>query len=307
MPPGDTERTVEAVIRTLLANGYAVTGVERSPRYIELACERSDHLGARCRFLIAATDEGRLTPAEIETVEYSARRDGRAVVFVGREATDAQLAWEDFFDALGGGVPAWRALADFYGEWLAEAARNRLPESQTGEAWRLFEELIADGLGFVFGRRVVRLGAMKRGQAVSDLVAQIPTSELVVVDGKASGDGFNVTKDSLRALVEYTTRQRDRQQGQSQVVAALVLSSEFAQDEPALSELARWFLGEARVPLGFMDAALLGDLVSRVKVQPQLRMALRWRQILTGGRVTERTVDTELKAADEERYPGKGQ
>jgi len=304
---GDTERTVELVTRTLLANGYAISGVERSPRYIELACERSDNLGARCRFLIVATDEDRLTQTEIETVEYTARRDGRAVVLVGREATDVQLAWEDFLDALGGGVPAWRALADFYGEWLVETALNQVPRGQSGEAWRLFEDLIADGLGFVFGRRVVRLGARKRGQAVSDLVAQLPTSELLVVDGKASSDGFDAAKGSLRALIEYTKRQRDRQQGQFQVLAALVLSSSFRQDDDALAEVARWFLGEARVPLAFMDAPLLVELVRRVRGEPHLRNALRWHQLLTGGRVTQRAIDAELRSAVEERYPGRGQ
>ncbi len=306
MAPSEIERTVEVATRTLVANGYAITGVVRSPRYIELACERSDNLGARCRFLIVATDEESLTPAEIGTVEYSALRDGRALVLIGREGTDRQLSWADFLDALGGAVPAWRALAEFYGEWLVKTAANQLPTDETGEAWRLFEDLIADGLGFVFGRRVVRFGARKRGQAVSDLVAQLPSSQLLVVDAKAASRGFDTSKDSLRALIEYTKRQRDRQQGHDEVVAALVLSSSFQQKDEGLADVAHWFLGETRVPLSFMDASLLGAVVDRVKREPLVRNALRWHQIFTGGRVTQGAIDAELRAAGDERYPGKG-
>ena len=307
MGPGEIERTVEVATRTLVANGYAITGATRSPRYIEIACERSDNLGARCRFLIVATDEESLTPAEIETVEYSAHRDGRALVLIGREATERQLSWADFLDALGGAVPAWRALAEFYGDWLLKAAANELPTGQTGEAWRLFEDLIADGLGFVFGRRVVRFGARKRGQAVSDLVAQLPNSQLLVVDAKSASKGFDASKESLRALIEYTKRQRDRQQGHDEVVAALVLSSCFQQKDEALADVAHWFLGEARVPLAFMDAAVLGSLVDRVKREPLLRNALRWHQVFTGGHVTQGVVDSELRAAGDERYPVRAQ
>jgi len=301
------ERTVEVATRTLVANGYVITGVERSPRFIELACERSDSLGARCRFLIVATDEASLTQTEIETLQRNATRDGRAIVLVGGEGTDQQLSWDDFLDALGGAVPAWRALADFYGPWLVETAANRLPHGQTGEVWRLFEDLTADGLGFVFGRRVVRFGARKRGQAVSDLIAQVPSSQLLVVDAKAASGGFDASKGSLRALIEYTKRQKDRQRGHYEVMAALVVSSSFQQADDSLMDVAQWFLGEARVPLSFMDAHLLVALVDRVRAEPRLRNAIRWHQLFTGGRLAQRAIEEEIRAAEAERYPGKGQ
>src|SRR5262249_17789941 len=150
-----------------------------------------------------------------------------------------------------------------------------------------------DGLGFVFGRRALLLGARKRGQAVTDLIAQLPSSRLVVVDAKAASRGFDASKDSLRALIEYTARQRDRQQGHAGIVASLILSSSFQQTDAALSDVSRWFLSEARVPLAFMDASLLATLVVRVRQAPLMRNAVRWHQLLAGGRLTQPVVDEE--------------
>jgi hypothetical protein len=256
--------------------------------------------------LLAATDEDGFTDAEIEALEYAAKRERRAIVLVGRDSTDRQLSWTEFLDALGGAVPAWRALTDFFPTWLLEASLNRLPPGQVGEAWRLFEDLVADGLGFVLGRKVLQLGARKRGKAVSDMIAQVPTEELLVVDAKAASGGFDVSRDSLRPLVEYTKRQIVRQRGHHRVLAALVISSSFRQDDDGLNGLARWFLGDVRVPLSFAEARLLVTIVDRLKQRPVLRSALRWDQLLTGGRIDERLVVEEIAGAGEERYPGRG-
>ena len=38
---------------------------------------------------------------------------------------------------------------------------------------------------------------------MSDIVAVLPTTELLVVDAKAAGEQFDVSWPALRALVEY--------------------------------------------------------------------------------------------------------
>ena len=54
-------------------------------------------------------------------------------------------------------------------------------------------------VGFCFGRRVRRLGAVKRGQKVSDMIALIPEGSVLVVDAKATSTSFNAAVSELRA------------------------------------------------------------------------------------------------------------
>ena len=132
-----------------------------------------------------------------------------------------QLGWTEFLEVMGGAVPSWKALTDEYLEHLQKASKNEIPSGLTGEAWWIFESLVADGLEFCFGRRVNRLGGQRRGQRVSDMVAPLPDFSVVVVDAKASGPGFDANAGSLRALAEYVNKQKQRQQGGGDVVAAL--------------------------------------------------------------------------------------
>ena len=103
-----------------------------------------------------------------------------------------------------------RAYQEF-GQHLEAASKNELPAAMAGEPWRLFEDLVADGVEFCFGRRVNRLGAHKRGKKVSDMVAPLPDFNVIVIDAKATGTEFDASWPSLRALVEYVNKQKERQ------------------------------------------------------------------------------------------------
>jgi hypothetical protein len=142
-------------------------------------------------------------------------------------------------DAFGGAVPSWRALGPEYLQNLQTASCNRLPIGQKGEAWRLFEQLVADGLEFGFARRVRRLGAEKRGSRLCDMTAQIPEGQILVVDAKATETSFDAAIHNLRPLIEYTNNQRLRQRGYNDVLAALVISKDFNQDASELASISR--------------------------------------------------------------------
>jgi hypothetical protein len=73
-----------------------------------------------------------------------------------------------------------------------------------GEAWRFFEDLVADGFDLVFGRKERRMGARRRGQRVGDMITQIPDGAVLVVDPKATAGAFSAAISELRPLIEYT-------------------------------------------------------------------------------------------------------
>jgi hypothetical protein len=293
---------VALAARTLLLAGYAIENSRRQPTHIEILCHKTSVLASDVRYLVAITEAESFTEHTVQELRRIAGREGRSLVLVGATATELQLGWVDFLDALGGAVPSWRALAPEYENDLLTTAGNRLPAGVTGEAWRLFEDLVADGFELVFGRKVRRMGARKRGQRVSDMITQMPDGAVLVVDAKATASAFNASISELRPLIEYTRMQRLRQRGHNEVFAAVLVAPAFEQDCSGLSAVSRQFVTEAAVPVGFLHASVLSQMVTSLSQRPDLRVAVHWRSLFSGGLVDAHDFQSELTRADTERY-----
>jgi hypothetical protein len=293
--------TVALATRTLLLAGYAIENGRRQPIHIEILCHKTSVLASDVQYLVAITEADGFTEHTVQELRSIAMREGRSLVLVGANATELQLGWLDFLDALGGAVPSWRALTPGYTGNLLTAATNNLPDGMVGEAWRLFEDLVADGFELVFGRKVRRMGARRRGQRVSDMITQIPDGAVLVVDAKATAGSFNASISELRPLIEYTRMQRLRQRGHNEVFAAVLVGPAFEQDVGGLSSVSRQFVAETGVPVAFLSADLLGKMVSALCVRPDLRNAVHWRSLFAGGLIQERDFQSNLARAQSER------
>ncbi len=133
------------------------------------------------------------------------------------------------------------------------------------------------------------------------MVAPLPDFDVIVVDAKASEAGYDASSPSFRPLVEYVARQKVRQRGGGQVIAALVISSQFLQDEAGLTKVAREFIGETRTPLCLITAESLAHVVNHLLHRPDIRGAIRWKMIFGGGLITLKILDSEISAAAQER------
>jgi hypothetical protein len=264
-------------------------------------------LGARVPYLFAVTDTGDLSDSTVERIRNVAFREARVPVIIGPNPMDGTVTWNEFLEAFGGEVPSWRALSDDYPLRLETLAVNKLPKDESGEAWRLFEGAVADGLEFVLGRRVTRLGGGRRGQRVSDILVNTPDSAVCVVDAKAYESPFNVTAPALRSLGEYVTNQVTRQQGQNTVGSAILVAAAFQQNPESLLAAANGFLADYRVPLALIEIETLNEMVRRMSESPHLRSAIRWRQILCRiGLVEKKLFSQELEQARLERQARDG-
>lgn len=288
-------------IRTLLLSGFTIENNERQPTHTEIYCS-APMLGASVPLMIVLTDEDTLPPDIWPQVQLAAQRCNRTLVTIANLPGADQLGWVDFLESFGGAVPSWRALDDSYLGKLDVAAMNANPEGFEGEAWRLFESLVADGLEFCFGRSVTRLGAAKRGQKVSDMIAQIPDGSVLVLDAKATSTSFNAAISELRALAEYTGNERIRQRGFSEVFGAVVVSKAFDQNEASLLQVSREFMPQTGVPVAFLEVSTLAHFVTCFKRQPNLRTGLKWRFLFGGGLLTKAMFDKEVEALKGERY-----
>jgi hypothetical protein len=299
--PEVTRDIVAVATRTLLAAGYAIAGVQRQPTHIEFNCERVSRLGPAVRFLIGITDKSEFSEDDVRAIFHAATNQNRLAVLVSMSGGQGQLAWTEFLEVMGGAVPSWKALTDEYRNDLEKASKNKTPTGQSGEPWWIFESLVADGLEFCFGRRVNRLGGHKRGKRVSDMVAPLPDFSVVVVEAKASGPGFDATAAALRPLVEYIEKQKLRQTGGGEVIAALVVSSGFVQDEEGLAGAAKEFLGQTRTPLCFVTAENLWLLVKMLRDKPDIRSCVRWNMLFSGGLIRSQQIESEICAVMQER------
>jgi hypothetical protein len=286
-------------VRTLMLNGFKIETNRRQPGHTELSCT-TEILGTPVRLLLAFTQD-EFTPESVGTLREIARRESRSLVMVGAHTDDLQLGWKDFLDALGGGLPSWRALSKEYSDSLIAAAQNQLPAGYEGEAWRIFEDLVEDGLAFIFGRKVHKLGAKRRGAKVSDMTAQLPDGALLVVDAKASKDPFDAAIHNLRALAEYTRNQVQRQRGHFAVSSALIVAFAFVQNEADLLQISREFSAQSSIPVSFLTTRTLQQMVTKLSLEPKLRSGLNWRLLFAGGITVIKAFDLEVKALKSER------
>jgi hypothetical protein len=287
--------------RTLAANGYVVTRGYAHPDYLEIGCEKSDVFGCELRYLVAVTDRKELDGSQVEALARRCSTEGRILVVVGREGAPGQLPLGEFFDRLGGEVPRWRALTGDYHRAIRTAARNRIPRGHRGPAWRLLEDLAADGLEFSFGRRARRLGGRTPGARTPDVLVVAPDLRLYLLDAKAASSPFDASWPNLRALGEYVDQQRERQRGSFAVNGAVIVSSGFAQREAALARTSLEFAQEHRVALAFLPAEVLSTVVAAMREHIDVRNAVQWRRVLQGGLVTTTAFEQELRRTCQQR------
>lgn len=290
--------------RTLRAAGYVITDSTRTDQYVAFTCERTSLLRAKLRFVIAISYSRDFSEGAEARLAGLARESGGILVrvAVGPPADEDTVPWGEFLDVLGGAIPSWRALSADFRDGLLASSQGTLPAGQSGEAWRLFEELVADGLEFVLGRRVRRLGARRRGEDLPDMLASTPDDLILVVDAKstASADGFDGR--NLRALREYCVKQKAAQRGADLVHGAVVVAPTFRQEGDGLLQANREFYAETQLAVSYVSATTLADAVDLVRGQVELRAAVAWKRVFSGGLISTSAVQNEFDSVRGRRY-----
>lgn len=283
-------------VRSLIVNGYDVAGSQRQPTHIELECKWRDAFGYTCNYLFVICDKGRPSQTQLDAITREASQRNQNVVLVTNSPEEGIISKDEFLSLLGGAVPSWRALGPTYTESLLQSAANKLPKGFTGEAWAVFEQAVGDGLEFIFGRRVRRLGSNKRGKRVSDMLAQLPDQTMLIIDAKASIHPFDASWKQMRALVEYTKHQLTRHKGVVELGVAIIVAATYKQKNSGLSNVSNDFIAKTGIPLLFLTAKDLAHMVEKLAKRPQYRNRLNWRMLLCrNGRFEISRFSTELE------------
>lgn len=150
------------------------------------------------------------------------------------------------------------------------------------------------------------MGGHRRGRKVSDMLAQLVTGEILVIDAKATAGAFDASLPGLRPLQEYTQRQLLNQKGQNTVFGALVVSSSFAQTDSTLASVSQGFYAAVGVPVSFCEARLLASIVAECRQTPTIRNGVAWKEMFAGGLVTSARFSRLLERTREERITRDG-
>lgn len=280
-----------------MAGGYAIKEAIRQPTHIEIVAERLDEFDNTVGYLFAITDANEFTDDDLVDLTKAASDGQSHLVLISRNPSNSGLSSAEVLERLGGAIPAWQALSDDYPLRLEQLARNELPQSEGGEAWRLFEDAVSDGLEFLFARRIKRLGGGKRGSRVADCICKTPDDAIILVDAKAASEGFNAANENLRALKEYATQQKRIQSGQQPLSCCLIVSSRFDQSPDRLMKTGLEFMSETGVPACFITSDTLGSMISLIaSAGVRQRLAIHWRKVfVVPGLIVLDTLNAEVQ------------
>ncbi len=286
--------------RTLLSAGFVVTNFSRKPSYIAFHAFRSDEFGVRTRYLLAFNNGGNFTQTDFDALRKSAKYNSESLVIVGivdkPDADDTPIiSPETFLKRLGGAVSSYLPLEPFYSEHLEKLGRNELPAGLTGKADDLFEEYVHVGLQFLLRHRVIRYGQERLFEKLPDGIA-LGGNILLLYDCKAAGKGYEISSISMRQFVDYVNAFHRRYQNYVGRINSFLVISGYFQHPNSLDDRSRELIAECGVPLSFLNAKDMGDIIKMFVENPVYRQSLDWRRIFSGGVVRPAAALEDLRA-----------
>lgn len=291
-----TEIDIGTIHRTLFSAGFVVTNFSRKPSYIAFHSFRTDEFGVRANYLIAFSEGEKFSPTDYKALQRSATYHTEYLVLVG-SINEAEVSGipvispETFFQRLGGTVSSYLPLEDFYPEHLEILGRNKLPAGVTGKADDLFEEYVYVGLQFLLQHRVIRYGQERLFEKLPDGIA-FGGSVLLLYDCKAAHKGYEISSNSMRQFADYVNAFHRRYQNYVGRVNSFLVISGFFQHPDSLEDRSRELLAECGVPLSFLSAKEMGEIIKLFVERPVYRQSIDWKRVFSGGIIqTARVID----------------
>lgn len=286
------------IYRTLISAGFVVTNFSRKPSYIAFHAFRSDELGVKTKYLIAFAGQNKFSQTDFTALRKSAKYRSESLVIIGEiEAQvdeDVPVILPDtFLQRLGGAVSSYLPLEPFYHKHLEILGRNRLPEGLTGKADDLFEQYVYVGLLFLLQQRVVRYGQDRLFESLPDGIA-LGGNILLLYDCKAADEGYEISSNSMRQFADYVNTFHGRYQNYVGRVNSFLVISGFFQRPDTLDDRSRELISTCGVPLSFLTAKDMGNIIKSLVENPVFRQTIDWKRFFSGGLVNLKTIIKDL-------------
>lgn len=284
------------LIRTLSAAGFLLTRVERCPTCALTFMERLDEFGIFQKYCFAISDGSPFDEAASQAALIPARKQHAQLIFVGSSAPAGLRLFgrDEFLNIVGGPVLDQSPLSPEFRSQLIQLGGNSLPAGLNGKPDELFEAYVREALAFIMGTKTIRYGQDRLFEAVPDGVVLAYQDFAALFDAKAYADGYNVTEDSIRQFKSYVEDFKRRYSSFVTLKSFIVISQKFKQQAAALNQRSQELIAECQVPLAFLTAETLCDVLDAIKQQPNARHSIKWPRIFASPIVQLKHVKAEL-------------
>jgi hypothetical protein len=297
MQNDDSPSDLTIAVRTLVTGGFILESVERKPGYALLHMLRYDEFGATHRycFVLAETCLG---TAQVAAARISAQHHHEQLVLIGPEGNSVPtIEWDRFLSLFGGAIFSSGPLEADFGNQLVALGHNQLPDGLQGKADDLFEAYVRAALEFMLGQRVIRYGQDRRFEARPDGIVLPHKNFSALYDAKAYSEGYQVDLDSIRQFKSYVTDFTQRYHAYlPRLNAFIVLSGTFPHRDQTLAKRSRDLFAECGVPLIFLTADSLAEIIRLLAMHPAARSAINWPRIFADPIIRPIQVQDELSA-----------
>jgi hypothetical protein len=282
-------------VRTLITGGFVLDSIHRNPGYAVLSMVRPDEFGRIQRYCFAIA-EGVIASVHVEGARIIAGHEQATLVLVGPTALgEPAIPWRRFMNLFGGPVLDSTPLEPDFSARIVELGHNRLPEGLEGEADDLFELYVRAALQFVLGTRVIRYGQSRLFEARPDGISLPEQGFTALFDAKAYADGYEVTLTTLRQLRDYVDEFTRRYNAfLPRLNTCMLVSGSFRQGEDALTDKSRDLFAQCGVPITFITAEALAQVVALLAEYPAARKSLKWSRVFADPILRVRKVQAEI-------------
>jgi hypothetical protein len=302
------ERKISTIINTLIGSGFQLLNVTSKPSYLLLRVYRTDEFGIAQHYVLVYSGDTTVRPSAIAGLRKVAANDHAPLVIVGKaetcDPTIPILTLDQFVGKMGGSVPTFLPLEPEYPAQLTELGFNKKPSGLVGKADDHFEGYVHAGLQFLLQRRVIRYGQDRLFETVPDGLVPGRDSVQLLYDCKAYKDGYPLSRGSIRQFADYVRSFHQRYESYiGRLHAFLVISGRF-QSDATLDTRSQELYSECQVPLVFMSAATLGEIVTLFAQAPRYRSAIDWKVVFSATTVELKTVKAQLSARKKDKVIG---
>jgi hypothetical protein len=302
------DRKTSTIVNTLIGSGFHLANVTSKPTYLLFRVARRDEFGILLPYVFAYSGNDTIKATSISALRKVSENDKAPLVIIGSaenaDPTIPILTMNQFVGLMGGSVQAFLPLEPEYPAHLAELGLNQKPSGLIGKTDDLFESYVHQGLQFILQRRVIRYGQDRLFETLPDGLVLGRGFPQLLYDCKAYKDGYPLSRDAIRQFSDYVRSFHQRYEGYiGRVHAFLVVSGKF-QSDAALDARSKELYSECQVPLVFMSAETLGQIVTLFVNAPQYRSTIDWKLVFSATAVDAKTVRTQLNARKKDRVIG---
>ena len=305
---GATDRKIPTIVNTLIGSGFQFLNVTSKPAYLLLRVYRADEFGIPRRYVIAYSGDNTLQAPAIAGLRKVATNDSAPLVIIGTaeksDPTIPVLTLDQFVGQMGGSVPSFLPLEPGYPTQLAALGINKKPPGLVGRADDLFEGYVHSGLQFLLQRKVIRYGQDRLFETLPDGLVLGRDSVQLLYDCKASKNGYPLSRDAIRQFADYVRTFHQRYESYiGRLHAFLVISGKF-QSDATLDIRSQELYSECQVPLVFMSAATLGEIVTLFANAPRYRSTIDWKVVFSATTIQTKVVKAQLGARKKDKIIG---